>query len=31
MKRPHKGRDRAYPLVENREYAYAYGWEHRPS
>ena len=30
MKRPPKTPDRAYPLVKNQEYAYAYDWEYRP-
>ena len=30
LKRPPKAPDRAYPLVKNQEYAYAYDWEHRP-
>ena len=30
LKRPPKTPDRAYPLVKNQEYAYAYDWEHRP-
>jgi len=29
VKRPPKTPDRAYPLVKNQEYAYAYDWEHR--
>jgi hypothetical protein len=30
VKRPPKTPDRAYPLVKNQEYAYAYDWEYRP-
>ena len=30
VKRPPKTPDRAYPLVRNQEYAYAYDWEYRP-
>ena len=30
LKRPPKTPDRAYPLVKNPEYAYAYDWEYRP-
>jgi hypothetical protein len=30
LKQPLKRPDRAYPLVKNQEYAYAYDWEHRP-
>ena len=30
LKRPPKTPDRAYPLVKNQEYAYAYDWEYRP-
>jgi hypothetical protein len=30
VKRPPKRPDRAYPLVKNQEYAYAYDWEHGP-
>jgi hypothetical protein len=30
LKRPPKRPDRAYPLVKNQEYAYAYDWEHGP-
>ena len=30
LKRPPKRPDRAYPLVKNQEYAYAYDWEYRP-